>query len=272
MATATSHRQSPTQPAEPAAVPAGYGRDTVHLKQIPRTKALRELIRSRAVELAAVLDKSRPLGKHAMERQARQLLSGLQLPEAHLGWTMVALASAFWYDQVAAVPPHRRLLLLPDCLRNEQECPAKCDESGLLCQDCGACTLTDLRAEARRQGYNVMIAEGSPAVMKIILGGHADALLSVACLDVLEKTLDRILFAGVPCMAVPLLSCGCHGTSTDEDWVRRMIDTPHRPARVLTRTHLHLMRCVARIFESAELSRLLPQSRTSLQSILSSGS
>ncbi len=60
-----------------------------------------------------------------------------------------------------------------------------------------------------------MIAEGSPAVMKIILSGQVDAVLGVACLDALEKTLDKILLAGIPCMAVPLLGNGCRDTSAD---------------------------------------------------------
>ena len=55
--------------------------------------------------------------------------------------------------------------------------------------------------------------------MQIILGGQADAILGVACLDVLENTFDKILLAGIPCMAVPLLGNGCRNTATDEDWV-----------------------------------------------------
>ena len=57
--------------------------------------------------------------------------AGLKLPQAYLGWTMVTLASAFWHDQVAAVPYDRRLLLLPHCLRNEQACPADAIVFGL---------------------------------------------------------------------------------------------------------------------------------------------
>jgi geranylgeranyl pyrophosphate synthase len=244
----------------------GNGRGTQkvpdHLKRVPDSKVVREQIRRRATELADGLDKSRPLVRREMELHAQRLLTGLELPQGYLGWTMVALASAFWRDQVAAVPYHRRLLLLPRCLRNEEACPAECDELGLLCRDCGACPLTELRAEARRKGYHVLIAEGSPTVMKIILGGQVDALLGVACLDVLERTLDKILLAGIPCMAVPLLTNGCRNTSADADWIRRMFDTPHRPAAVQTRTYLHLMRCAAQLFEPAELRRLVPPVRS----------
>ncbi len=228
---------------------------------MPESKALRERIRAAAVGLAARLDKSRPPARHEMEAHARSVLVSLGVAEAYLGWTMVALASAFWHDQVAAIPHNRRLLLLPQCLRDEEACQGEINEVGLVCRSCGVCSLSSLRAEAERRGYKVLMAEGSPAVMKIILGGHADALLGVACLDVLENTLDKILLSGIPCMAVPLLGSGCRNTSADEDWIRRMIDTPHRPARLQTRTYLNLMRCAARMFEPDELERLAPRTR-----------
>jgi geranylgeranyl pyrophosphate synthase len=261
LASALPNRRADSQ-AEASVVPVtAKGCETDHLKEVPEPKAVREQIRRRAIELSDGLDKSRPLGRHEVELHAQSLLAELQLPQAYLGWTMVVLASAFWREQVAAVPYHRRLLLLPRCLRNEEACSAECDELGLLCRDCGACCLTDLRSEARRKGYHVLIAEGSPTVMKIILGGHVDALLGVACLDVLERTLDKILLAGIPCMAVPLLTNGCRNTSADADWIRRMFDTPHRAAAVQTRTYLHLMRCAAQMFEPAELERLVPPAR-----------
>ena len=111
--------------------------------------------------------------------------------------------------------------------------------------------------KAERLGCRVVVAEGSPAVMRMILAGEADAVLGVACLDALENTLDKILLAGVPSMAVPLLGNGCRDTSVDEDWVLRMIETPHRPARQSARTYLHLMRAAAGMFAPAELGRLL---------------
>ncbi len=236
---------------------SGDGRDTSGLKDVPQPKALRERIAARAAEIAAGLDHAHAPGRCQLETAARRLLAELALPEGCLGWTMVALASAFWRDQVAAVPFHRRLLLLPQCLRDAETCPAPCDAAGLHCRQCGACTLAELQAGAQRLGYRVLIAEGSPAVMQILLNGQLDAVLGVACLDVLEKTLDKILLAGIPCMAVPLLDNGCRRTATDDDWVARMIQTPHRPAPAPTRTYLHLMRAAAAMFAPAELQRLL---------------
>ena len=66
---------------------------------------------------------------------------------------------------------------------------------------------------AEEMGYKVLVAEGSPIVLKIIVSGYVDAIVGVACLNVLEKAIDKILLAGIPCMAVPLLSSDCRNTS-----------------------------------------------------------
>ena len=182
-----------------------------------------------------------PLTKDEMEQLARQLLDGSGHPEGYVGWMMVNLASAFWHDQVAAIPPSRRLFLLPHCLKHAEGCPADYDEFGLDCERCGACSIADFRTMAEKMGYKVLVAEGSPIVMKIIVSGHVDAIVGVACLNVLEKAIDKILLAGIPCMAVPLLSSDCRNTSVDEDWVNEMINVQAEAPTTLTRSYVHLM-------------------------------
>ena len=82
----------------------------------------------------------------------------------------VLLNSELWRDRLAAVPFQRRLLLLPKCLRIEDRCPAPFDEFGLLCKQCGLCSIQELQAEAERLGYAVLVAEGSA----IVTGDPAD--------------------------------------------------------------------------------------------------
>jgi geranylgeranyl pyrophosphate synthase len=231
------------------------------LKLVPETLAVREQIRDKAVEVAARLDKSRPLSKDEMEQVARALLADMGLAEGYLGWTMVALATAFWHDQVSAVPPSRRLFLLPHCLKHAEGCPADYDDFGLECKKCGACSIADFRGAAEALGYKVLVAEGSPIVLKIIVSGYVDAIVGVACLNVLEKAIDKILLAGIPCMAVPLLSSDCRNTSVDESWVWEMIHAQHAQPQVQTRTYVHLMRAAADMFERQELERLAPRLR-----------
>ena len=236
-------------------------RQTAHLKLVPPTKELRERLQARAVEVAAKLDKSRPLTKDEMEKLVRRTLEEAGQPEGYVGWMMVVLATEFWKDQVAAIPPSRRLFLLPHCLKHAEGCPADYDEFGLECKKCGACSIADFRGLADEMGYKVLVAEGSPIVLKIIVSGYVDAIVGVACLNVLEKAIDKILLAGIPCMAVPLLSSDCRNTSVDDDWVMRMIKLQATDAGPKTRTYVHLLRAASNLFKPEELQRLVPRQR-----------
>jgi geranylgeranyl pyrophosphate synthase len=236
-------------------------RKTSHLKLVPETRAQREHLRSRCAEVAAKLDKTHALGKDEMERVSRQLLEEEGLGEGFVGWTMVNLSSEFWREQVAATPYDRRLLLLPHCLKHAEGCPADYDEFGLDCRQCGACSIADFRGQAEDMGYKVLVAEGSPIVLKIIVSGHVDAIVGVACLNVLEKAIDKILIAGIPCMAVPLLSSDCRNTSVDEEWVDQMITLTHEKPQTKTRSYLHLMRSASSMFETEQLDHLAPRLR-----------
>lgn len=236
-------------------------RDTSKLKQVPQTKVEREELRARCREVASKLDKDRPVTKDELEAIARRTLDEAGLSEGFVGWTMVTIASAFWDSQIATVPYERRLLLLPHCLKHAEGCPADYDDYGLDCRKCGACSIADFRAAAEELGYKVLVAEGSPIVLKIIVSGHVDAIVGVACLNVLEKAIDKILLAGIPCMAIPLLSSDCRNTSVDEDWVMEMVKLRHEEPQARTKSYVHLMRAAGAMFEPAELDRLVPRLR-----------
>jgi geranylgeranyl pyrophosphate synthase len=226
---------------------------------------LRDELREHCRILAASLDKDAPLGKDHLEALCRRLLQEQGHPEGFLGWCMVVLSSEFWRDQVAAVAPERRLFLLPHCLKHAEGCPADYDQFGLDCKTCGACSIADFRSTADKMGYRVLVAEGSPIVLKIIVSGYVDAIVGVACLNVLEKAIDKILLAGIPCMAVPLLSSDCRNTSVDEDWVEQMVATPYLPTTRQTRTWVHLLRRASQMFEGEELDRLVQRKRGGLR-------
>lgn len=231
------------------------------IKVVPPNRSIRETIRARVVEAAAELSHDWPLMESDIRRAATAVLDALGMPEAYLGWTMVMLGSAFWREQVVATPFGRRLLLLPHCLRNPDDCPAEFDQTQLQCLRCGRCRLTSLLAKAEDLGYQILIAEGSPVVMKMILEGRADAILGVSCLDVLERSLDRVLSAGIPSMAVPLHKNTCRETTTDIDWVLEMVETPHQPEVATGRSYMHLMRAATRVFHPETFHALIPPKR-----------
>ena len=238
-------------------------RKTSHLKLVPETRELREHLKQRCAELAARLDKNHPLTKDEMEAVARQLLASEGAPEGYLGWTMVMISSEFWREQIGAIPPSRRLFLLPHCLKHAEGCPADYDEFGMNCKKCGACSIADFRTIAEEMGYKVLVAEGSPVVLKIIVSGYVDAIVGVACLNVLEKAIDKILLAGIPCMAVPLLSSDCRNTSVDEQWVMEMIQNQTNEPAAQTRSYVHLLRAANDLFQPGQFDRLAVRQRGS---------
>ncbi len=192
---------------------------TAHLKLVPETREMRDRVRAEAARFGQTLDRARPLAKPDLQKMSEDLLRGMGLGEQYLGFAMVCIANEFWREQVQATDFKRRLLLLPHCLKHAEGCPADYDEFGLDCRKCGACSVADFKTKAEDLGYKVLVSEGTPIVLKIIVSGHVDAIVGVACLNVLEKAIDKILLAGIPCVAAPLLSSNCKSTSVDDDWV-----------------------------------------------------
>jgi geranylgeranyl pyrophosphate synthase len=235
--------------------------NSAHLKVVPETRALRDRVRAGAHSFAAALDRTKPLTRASLQALGEDLLRTVGLGEQYLGFAMVCLSNEFWREQLQAIPFHRRLLLLPHCLKHAEGCPADYDEFGLDCKKCGACSVADFKVKAEALGYKVLVSEGTPIVLKIIVSGHIDAIVGVACLNVLEKALDKVLIAGVPSVAAPLLSSNCKSTSVDDDWVLELIDLHTPPPAALTRTYVHLMRAAHAVCEDPELSRLAPRTR-----------
>lgn len=239
----------------------GKRRSTSHLKAVPESLEQRESVKNAAEQYALDLDKSRALNKNELERHSRILMEAQGLPEKYLGFVMVMIGNFFWKQQFLAIPFERRMLLLPHCLKHAEGCPAEYSEFGLDCERCGACSIADYKVRAEQLGYKVLVAEGSPVVLKIVVSGYIDGILGVACLNVLEKAIDKILIAGVPSYAVPLHSGDCMNTTLDEAWVWDVLDKyeplPDKP----TTSYVPLMRASSKMFEQ-DIDRLLPRVRT----------
>ncbi|MCC6537847.1 MAG: polyprenyl synthetase family protein [Bryobacterales bacterium] len=192
---------------------------------IPPTRVEREGLRAviaRYVEAHRGL-LTPPLVLDELRTHAEKIVARAAMPMAYVDYVGVLLNNEVWREQLAAVPFERRLLLLPKCLRVEDRCPAPFDELGLLCKQCGLCTIQDLQAEAERLGYAVLVAEGSALVMALIQTGKIDAIVGVSCLSVLEKAFPYMESAAIPGVAIPLLQDDCKDTTIDVEWVWDMV-------------------------------------------------
>lgn len=236
-------------------------RSTSHLKDVPETLELREKIKQAAEVFSRGIDHTRIIQKDEMEQYTRNLLTEMDLPERFLGFTMVLIGNFIWKRNFLATPFDKRLLLLPHCLKHADGCPAEYDEFGLDCERCGACSIADYKVTAEKLGYKVLVAEGSPVVLKIIISGYVDAILGVACLNVLEKAIDKVLIAGVPSYAVPLHSGDCKNTSLDEAWLWEVLDKYEPLEKQLASGYVPIFRSSNRLFEE-DIEHLVPRVRS----------
>lgn len=236
-------------------------KSTAHLKAVPETLSLRESIKQQAEQFASRLDKACAFTRNELEKWGREFLTDIGEPEKYLGFAMVMIGNYFWKRQFLATPFERRMLLLPHCLKHAEGCPAEYDEFGLDCERCGACSIADYKVRAEQLGYKVLVAEGSPVVLKIIVEGYVDGILGVACLNVLEKAIDKVLIAGVPSFAVPLHSGDCKNTSLDEAWVWEVLDKYEPIDKQETRSYVPLMRSAADLFDD-RFEELIPRVRS----------
>ncbi len=164
-----------------------------------------------------------PLVLDELRTHAEKIVARAGMPTLYTDYVGVLLSNEVWREHLATIPFDRRLLLLPKCLRVEDRCPAPFDELGLLCKQCGLCTIQDLQAEAERLGYAVLVAEGSALVMSLIQTGKIEAIVGVSCLSVLERAFPYMEAAAIPGIAIPLLQDDCKDTTIDVEWVWDMI-------------------------------------------------
>ena len=188
---------------------------------IPQSYAEREGMRVTVQRYAAAhRDKLvPPLVLNELRTFAEDLVARSGADPKYTDYIGVLLNNEVWREQLATVPFERRLLLLPKCLRVEDRCPAPFDEFGLLCKQCGLCSIQDLQEEAEKLGYAVLVAEGSALVMALIQTGKIDAIVGVSCLSVLERAFPYMEAAAIPGIAIPLLQDDCKDTGVDIEWV-----------------------------------------------------
>jgi len=186
---------------------------------IPQTRQQRDALLQAVVEYVEREKPVSPLSVDELRIHASALLKAESLDEKYVDYTAVLISNEVWRPTVARIPYKKRLLLLPQCLRSAEECPAGFDEIGLVCEHCGRCIINDFKSQAERLGYAVLVAEGSPVVMSLIETGQIEAVVGVSCLSVLERVFPYMEAGAVPGVATPLLRDGCADTTVDVDWV-----------------------------------------------------
>lgn len=190
---------------------------------IPQDRRERDRLKNVAAKLIADEGIVPPLSIAELREFGTRACELADVDPIFQNYCSVLVNNEAWRDELAQVPYERRLLLLPKCLRLEEKCPAPFDQFGLLCKDCGLCSIEDLSGEAHRLGYAVLVAEGSAIVRGMIETGKIEAIVGVSCLNVLEKCFPHMEAVAIPGMSIPLLQDDCVNTNVDLDQVWDLI-------------------------------------------------
>lgn len=224
----------------PKPVPVTTTRFRPPKKNIPQTKTERDALLAYIRQYVEQYNPVPPMPLDELEEHARRILEETGYDDLYLHYTAVTLNNEMWRETLAEIPYEKRLLLMPKCLRVEEKCPAPFDEFGLLCKQCGLCSIQDFQEEAEKLGYAVLVAEGSAIVMSLIQTGQIEAIVGISCLPVLERTFPYVEAAAIPSIAVPLLQDDCINTTVDSDWVWEYIHlTSEDKTRRLDLNSLH---------------------------------
>ena len=190
---------------------------------VPNERAQRDRFRSHAAAIVAERALVPPISLPELRTFALEVCEREGVDQRFADFAAVLVNNEVWRDELAQVPYDRRLLLLPKCLRVEEHCPAPFDSFGMLCKECGLCSIEDLTREAEALGYAVLIAEGSAIVTAMIETGKIEAIVGVSCLNVLEKCFPHLEAVAIPGMSIPLLQDDCIDTNVDVDQVQDLI-------------------------------------------------
>jgi len=186
---------------------------------IPQTARQREHLLQVAADYVRAQKLVAPLSLDELKTHSLAVLQTAGESEKYLDFAAILVNNELWRPTLASIPYEKRLLLLPKCLRDSANCPAKFDHVGLLCENCGSCPIGEIKSEAERLGCAVLIAEGSPIVMSLVQTGKIQAVIGVSCMSVLENVFPYMESAAVPGLAIPLLYDGCAETAVDLNWV-----------------------------------------------------
>ena len=203
---------------------------------VPALRQDRDRIYSATSEIADRGELTAPVSLDDLLAVARKLLDAEGLSEQYTRYTAVILSNALWRKSVANIPYNRRLLLIPQCLRDFQSCPASIDEYGLACQRCGRCSIGQLVEEAEGLGYVCLVTEGTAIVMSLIASGKVESVIGVGCLESLEAVFPYMELGAIPGLAIPLLLSGCQDTWVDIDRLLEAIHLSDDASNVIVNT------------------------------------
>ncbi|OFX58162.1 MAG: hypothetical protein A2066_02680 [Bacteroidetes bacterium GWB2_41_8] len=190
-----------------------------NILQVPEAALIRNRLRKAARELVAEKGILPPADFELISRLANEIIVKTGTDKQFTEFAMVVCGNEIWRPVVAATPYNRRLLLLPQCLKNNSNCAAEIDELGLICAGCQSCQIDSILQKAEELEYATLVAEGTTVAIGLVQEGTVDAVIGVSCMSILQRSFETVLKSAVPVIGIPLLYEGCAETDVDNRWL-----------------------------------------------------
>jgi geranylgeranyl diphosphate synthase type II len=198
---------------------------------------------------------------------ATLLIANQKWEERFRAFIMVCSGNLIWRPVVGAIPYNRRIMLLPQCLRNPRLCKAEQDELGLLCSECGNCSISGFLREAENLGYVALVTEGTTITTRLIESGKVDAVIGVGCMEVLQKMFASVSKYSIPSIGIPLITCGCIETLADAEWIKQEIYHFREDPSIRLLNLNYLKNKTSSIFGEEQIIRLLGPAKNKTEKI-----
>ena len=139
-------------------------------------------------------------------------------------FTFIEAGNVLNQDAYEYVKQTDRIVLIPHCLRDAENCKAPIDEEGYHCQKCGACIIAEITQAAEDRGIKWYMVGGGSHAIKVVKNAHPRAVFGIACFDDAKLAVDKIGEYGIPTQAVLLSKAGCINTEVEIDRVLVKLD------------------------------------------------
>jgi uncharacterized protein len=177
--------------------------------------------------MANVIKKLVKLGVDLSTKKAlKRSLSILGIEPDNIDKLYIELKNSINEDAFRKAPKNKKLVFLPQCLRDSKNCKAKINEDGYVCAKCSLeCKARQVKELAEKLGYRVFLVPGGSMIKTVIDREGPKAVMGVACIKELNMAFDEIK---LPVQGVELSRDGCVNTDVNLEDVRKVLDHAHK--------------------------------------------
>jgi hypothetical protein len=133
----------------------------------------------------------------------------------------IDLKNSIHEERFKRVPNEKKIVFLPQCLRDCNKCKATLQKYGYKCVKCSSkCKARKVKELSEKMGYKAFIVPGGSMLSRIIKDFRPHAIVGVACKKEIVMAFDEL---NLPTQGIELLKDGCVDTDVDIDDVKKVL-------------------------------------------------